>query len=116
MLKHADEKEIISALRAIKDGKTYYDNAVVVVVIKSFSENDKPKYIKEEVKLTPRENEILQLIIKEYSNQEIAGELFISTRTVDAHKRNLLEKTNSKNLAGLIKYAYQQNLFTVEQE
>lgn len=116
LLKHADEKEIISALRTIKDGKTYYDNAVVDVVIKSFTEPEVLEDNREAVKLTPREHEILELIMKEYTNQEIADELFISSRTVDAHKRNLLEKTNSKNLAGLIKYAYQNNLFKEEVE
>ncbi|MEZ5007480.1 MAG: response regulator transcription factor [Chitinophagales bacterium] len=114
LLKHADEKEIITALRTIKDGKTYYDNAVVDVVIKSFTEPETTEDSREAVKLTPRECEILELIMKEYSNQEIADELFISSRTVDAHKRNLLEKTNSKNLAGLIKYAYQNSLFKEE--
>ncbi len=111
LLKHADEKEIITALRAIHKGKTHYDATVVDVVIKSFTNPDPNESNKDLVKLTPRENEILELIMKEYSNQEIASELFISSRTVDAHKRNLLEKTNSKNLAGLIKYAYQNNLF-----
>lgn len=115
LLKHADEKEIITALRTINEGKTYYDAAVVDVVIKSFSEPDE-EATAEVIKLTPREHEILELILKEYSNQEIANELFISTRTVDAHKRNLLEKTKSKNLAGLIKYAYNNNLFSEEEE
>ncbi len=61
--------------------------------------------------LTDREKEVLRLILKEYSNQEIADELFISVRTVDAHKRNLLDKTGSKNVAGLVIYAVDRQLF-----
>ena len=61
--------------------------------------------------LTEREKEVLELIIKEFSNQEIADKLFISPRTVDAHKRNLLEKTGSKNIAGLVMYAINNQLF-----
>ena len=55
--------------------------------------------------LTKREKEILKLIIQEYNNGEIAEKLFISIRTVDAHKRNMIEKTGSKNIAGLLVWA-----------
>ena len=110
LLKHSDESEIINAIRTVNEGNTYYDNAVIDGVMKSFGDKEKSGPEPEDVNLTPREEEIMELIIKEYSNQEIANELFISTRTVDAHKRNLLEKTNSKNLVGLIKYAYKHNL------
>jgi DNA-binding NarL/FixJ family response regulator len=110
LLKHANEGEIINAIRTVHEGRTYYDSAVIDVVMKSFGDKEKTGPDPDEVNLTPREEEIMDLIIKEYSNQEIANELFISTRTVDAHKRNLLEKTNSKNLVGLIKYAYKHNL------
>ena len=61
--------------------------------------------------LSAREKDVLKLIIQENSNQEIANKLFISVRTVDAHKRNLLEKTGSKNIAGLVKYALNNFLF-----
>jgi len=53
---------------------------------------------------------VLELIIDEYTNQEIAEKLFISVRTVDAHRRNLLEKTGSRNTAGLVKFAIENNL------
>jgi len=62
------------------------------------------------VPLTEREKEVLVLVIKEFSNQEIADKLFISKRTVDAHKRNLLEKTGAKNVAGLVIYALNNNI------
>ena len=61
--------------------------------------------------LTDREKEILQLILEQKSNREIADQLFISARTVEAHKRNMLEKTGSKNLAGLIIYAIENEIF-----
>lgn len=110
LLKHADEREIINAIRTVHEGNTYYDHAVVDTVMKSFSDLNKRTPEPSDVNLTPREEEILDLIIQELSNQEIADKLFISTRTVDAHKRNLLEKTNSKNLVGLIKFAYANNM------
>ena len=64
-----------------------------------------------DIPLTEREKEVLRLIIKEYTNQEIADALFISPRTVDAHKRNLLEKTGSKNVAGLVLFAIDKQIF-----
>ncbi|MFA6923489.1 MAG: LuxR C-terminal-related transcriptional regulator [Bacteroidales bacterium] len=62
------------------------------------------------IELTARENEILQLIAKEYSNQSIAEKLFISERTVETHRKNIFRKTNTKSIVGLIKYAYEHKL------
>ena len=63
------------------------------------------------VDLTKREYEVLRLIVGERTNQEIAQQLFISLRTVEAHKRNLLAKTGSRNIAGLVAYAWKAQLF-----
>ena len=70
----------------------------------------KKNTISVDMPLTTREKEVLELIVKEFSNQEMADKLFISLRTVDAHKRNLLEKTGAKNIAGLVVYAINHNL------
>lgn len=67
------------------------------------------------VKLTRRELEILQLICNQYTTSEIAEKLFISPRTVDGHRNNLLEKTESKNTAGLVVYAIQKNIVQLEE-
>ena len=66
-----------------------------------------------EVELTKREIEILKLIAEEYTNQEIAEKLFISQRTVDTHRRNLIQKLNAKNTAGLVRYAIKHKLVTL---
>ncbi len=75
------------------------------------SKNSIPVAKKENVLLTKREVEVLKLIAAEFSNQEVAEKLFISSRTVDTHRRNLLEKLKLKNTAGLVRYAM-QNGFT----
>jgi len=62
------------------------------------------------VPLSKRELEVLRLIAEEYTNPEIAKELFISIRTVDTHRRNLLEKLQAKNTAGLVKYAIKHKI------
>jgi DNA-binding NarL/FixJ family response regulator len=61
--------------------------------------------------LTGREKEVLQLILRQLGNKEIADELKISIKTVETHKRNLIEKTESKNIVGLIIYALNHELF-----
>lgn len=64
--------------------------------------------------LTTREIEILQLICRGLTNHEIAEKLFLSVRTVDTHRGNLLSKTGVSNTAGLVVYAIKHNLFTLE--
>ena len=101
------------ALRKVNDGESYYTAEVAETVMQNMMKGGikRSNKLVVDLPLTSREEEVLHLIIKEYTNQEIADELFISTRTVDAHKRNLLEKTGSKNVAGLVLYAIEKNLF-----
>ena len=63
-----------------------------------------------QIPITPREKEILELVVEEYTNLEIAAKLFISTKTVDAHKRNLIAKTRAKNVVGLVLFAIEHQL------
>jgi DNA-binding NarL/FixJ family response regulator len=73
--------------------------------------NKKAKPVEKEVpKITRREKEILDLIMEENTNQEIAGKLFISLKTVEAHRSNLLSKLNARNTAGLVKKAIELQL------
>ncbi len=60
--------------------------------------------------LTKREIQVLELILEELTNYEIAEKLFVSPRTIDTHRRNLLQKTNSRNTVGLVKFAYRTKL------
>ncbi len=60
--------------------------------------------------LTSRENEILSLILNEYTTKEIGEQLKISMRTVETHRKNILKKTGAKNLVALVKFGLKQNL------
>ena len=113
ILKNCTEEEVKEALKTVNGGDTYYSSEVTETVMASMMKRKpmKTSHMVVDIPLTEREKEVLRLIIKEYSNQEIADELFISPRTVDAHKRNLLEKTGSKNIAGLVLYAIDKQLF-----
>lgn len=107
VLKNADPSEMIDAIRTVNKGNSYYSRHVSDVIMHSLT---RPKASDLPDGLTAREAEVLKMIAQEYSNGEIADKLFISIRTVDTHRRNLLDKLNLKNTAGLVKYAIEKGL------
>ena len=110
ILKDAGKDELISAIRAVASGNTFFSQRVSSSILRNLLPNEKIKQEKKGVALTKREIEILKLITEEYSNTQIAAKLFISARTVDTHRRNLLEKIGVKNTAGLVKYAIKHGI------
>jgi DNA-binding NarL/FixJ family response regulator len=115
VLKNIGPEEIISAIETIMSGKNYYSNDVAVKLI-SFEEEGVPmvKTVKTRQSLTEvlsnRELEVLKLIATEHTNEEISNRLFLSKRTVDTHRQNLMRKLGVKNTAGLVKYAVELNI------
>ena len=108
ILKSSNREELVTALQQIIKGQVHFsDEATKAILSEMINPNLKQKL---NVEITEREKDVLKLIIDEYTNQEIAEKLFISVRTVDAHRRNLLQKTGAKNAAGLVKFAYQNHL------
>lgn len=108
VLKEGNTQELLNAIHTIIQGNKYYSATVTEVIMSSLSKTNVRSY---GIKLTKREKEILYAIFQEKSNQEIADELYISLRTVETHKYNIMEKTGAKNLAGLVKYAIREKLF-----
>ncbi|MCA8831136.1 response regulator [Hymenobacter pini] len=109
ILKTASRAELSEAIRQVAAGQNYFSQDVAHTLLQNLQipaalQANRP------VELTAREQEILQLIAREYSNQAIAEELFISERTVETHRRNLFTKTNSKSVVGLIQYALRHKL------
>ncbi len=104
LIKKDSHNELINAIYSIKGGKTYLSSDVNSILIKGLNGEGEQKL------LTDREREILKLISKEFTNKQIAEELFISERTVETHRKNIFRKTGTNNLVGLIKYAYANNL------
>jgi len=110
LLKDAGSTEMVNAIRTVHGGDTYYSQQVSAILVQHITQGTSPKSTKEGIPLTPREIEILELIAEEFSNPEIAEKLFISIRTVDTHRRNLLEKLQVKNTAGLVRYAIKHGI------
>lgn len=110
LLKNAGGKEMVRAIRVVNEGNTYYSGEVSATIIDHLTKGTKPKQKKEGIPLSKRELEVLELIAEEFTNPEIAEKLFISIRTVDTHRRNLIEKLGVKNTAGLVKYAIRNGI------
>ena len=110
VLKNCDRAELKAGILQVMHGESYYSPHVMHKIMEGLANRTNSDRTVVEMPLSSREKEVLHLIMKECSNSEIANELFISVRTVDAHKRNLLEKTGSKNLVGLVIYAVEKGL------
>ena len=110
VLKNSGKAEIIDAIRKVHQGSSYYSTEVIASFMKHRTEDRKQKKKDIHEILTAREVEIVQLICEELTTAEIAERLFISPRTVDTHRKHILEKTESKSVVSLIKLAYDYEL------
>ena len=108
VLKNSDIKQVKNALDIVFDGGSFFSSELLQNLINSLKSSPKSKEIHTE--LSEREMEILILICQGLSNQEIGDRLFISKRTVDKHRANILEKSESKNTAQLVVYAIKNRL------
>lgn len=107
ILKKYAQQEIIQAINIVANGGQYWSPEINQILIRGL------KRTKEQSpELSARELEILKLLVLEMTTREIAEKLFISERTIETHRKNLLRKTNSKNTVGLIKYAYSNKLIS----
>ncbi|GAB2683751.1 response regulator transcription factor [Mucilaginibacter koreensis] len=103
ILKNAGRNELLQALHRIQTGGTYFSQDIVPII---YNQYNKQKVQDEQLsQLTLREREVLSLIVKELTSEEIADKLCISKKTVDNHRQHLLEKTNCKSTIGLVKFA-----------
>lgn len=103
--KGVQEDEIVTAIHQIIAGEKYYSADVSEILMQNVIGSDK-----EVATLTKRELEILKELIDGLSNKQIASKLFISIRTVDTHRSNIMNKLEVKNTAALVKYALQNKL------
>lgn len=100
LLKATGKAELITALTTVASGRSYFASDIQ----DGFNAEDPTS------RFTGREIEILRLIVKEYNNKQIAQKLFISERTVETHRRNILRKTDATNIVGLVRYAYDNKI------
>jgi DNA-binding NarL/FixJ family response regulator len=106
VLKNATERELMEGIETVMNGKMYLSLEAARVLSKNNSE--------ETPVITSREKEVLEQIAEGLTNNEIAAKLFISTTTVDTHRKNLLTKLSAKNTAELIKLAFYHKIISIE--
>ncbi len=113
LLKNAGREELLTAIHTVAKGDSYFSQKVSATLLQALTNPKSPAPDQKKTMQSPlsdREIEVLRLIAQEYSNGEIAEKLFISIRTVDTHRRNLLEKLQVKNTVGLVKYAIEKGI------
>ncbi|HBF39540.1 MAG TPA: DNA-binding response regulator [Firmicutes bacterium] len=115
LLKNSVSEELILAVRAVYRGEIFLSSAISGFILDDFlNHQDKEDLVDAFDSLSPREVEVLQLIAEGYSNSSIAQMLFISPKTVDKHRANLITKLNVHDTAGLIRVAIKNKLILLE--
>lgn len=107
LLKNSSKEELSAAIRNVHAGKKHLSPEVTMVLLSPDKKNEAPAAL---AGLSEREVEILKHIAKGKSNKEIGDELFISHRTVDTHRTNIMKKLDLHNIAGIIRFAIRHGL------
>lgn len=105
VLKKYAQQEIVNAIETVHNGRKYFSNEVNKALLSALL----PQELSEN-SVTERELEVLKLLAKELTSKQIAEKLFISERTVETHRKNLMRKTGANNAIGLVRYAYSKKL------
>lgn len=118
VLKDASREELCNAIRAVARGEKFFSPRVSEIMVESFvkrREQPPVELSSTDIPLTKREKEILSLVVEGLTNQQIADKLFISPRTVDTHRTNIMQKLNLHDVASLVRYAIKHGLVRPQQ-
>ena len=109
ILKNSGKDELVAALNSLNRGEPYYGAEITKTVMKSYQKQrvfDSPL----DIEMSEREKETIRLIADGLSTHEIGEKLFLSTHTINTHRKNILNKLNVKNSAGVIRYGIQTGI------
>lgn len=112
VLKSSDSEVIINAIKAISEGRNYYCSYVSQILTKNLAVQMSKRKNEKKFRITERELELIQLICEGKSSKEIAAGLFISVKTVEAHRNNIYNKLNVHNSVQLVRRALKLNLIS----
>ena len=111
VLKNTSQKELIEAIKKVSGGGKYFSSDITLTLIEKNSSHVIPvKDSMGKTELSDREIEVIKLIAQGYSSREIGEKLFISPRTADKHRTNVIQKLQVKNIADLVHYCMKNNL------
>lgn len=111
--KNISQSELLLAIRTVSQGNEYFSDSISNVILKSYikkAKDKEPENLNPENSLSKREIEILKLFAEGNSNPQIAGKLFISTRTVESHKNHIMQKLSLKSTVDLVKFAIKHQI------
>jgi DNA-binding NarL/FixJ family response regulator len=114
LLKDCASEELIQCLRVVKSGKMYISPAVASILVRELIQPARGEVPALDAELSAREREVLQMIAEGRSTKEIAESLCISVKTVESHRKNIMEKTELRSVADLVKYAIRRGLTSLE--
>ncbi len=113
VLKSVEKEELLEAVAAVVRGEKFFSPRISKLILETFirkAEGQKTQISADEDVLTKREKEIVALVADGLTNQQIAEKLFISARTVDTHRTNIMQKLNIHDVANLVRYAIEKGL------
>jgi len=115
ILKESGKDELANAINTVIKGENYFSQKLLKNIILNLNRDKNIQGVvhKQDIKLTPRELEILKMICLGLSNAEISEKLFLSLRTIEGHKSNLIRKTGVRNSVSLVMYALKHNLVEI---
>ena len=110
LLKNANTEEVERALREVNESGYYVSPTLSSVLAKGLAGKTTYKPKLDQIGLTNRERQVLQLLCQGKTTEEISNELFLSSRTIEGHRKNLLDKTGSRNATALVAWAFKNNV------
>ena len=112
--KRAAPDDLVSAVRVVDEGNVFLHATLAKFLMREFADESPQHPASSADNLTPREKEVLTYIAEGYTNREIAEELFISVKTVDRHRENIMQKLNLHNRVELVRYAIEKGLISLD--
>lgn len=117
--KDANREAVITAIRTVVEGKQFFDEAITKLIFEDYYSREKDGRRRPNKSvgtgLTRREYEIIEQVASGKSNQEVADALFVSVKTVETHKKNILDKLGLKNSLQLVRYAIKHNIISLDE-
>jgi DNA-binding NarL/FixJ family response regulator len=111
LVKSSSAQEILRAVHAVYQTGYFVNEHLSLALVRQFRHtNDTPDHPHSLNDLNTREKEVLKLVCEQYSNDEIAKKLYVSTRTVEGYRSKLIEKSGAKNVAGLVMFAVRKGI------
>jgi two-component system response regulator NreC len=116
LIKQAELRELVSAIRTVHRGELVLSPSISKTVIENYARLAREADVRDSYdQLSDREREVLQLIAEGYGNREISEQLFVSVKTVEAHKSRIMSKLEINNMAQLVKYAIRKGLSSLDE-